>query len=182
VPVEKTRVFGCSTKWSDKREDARKSLEKWDQEPVRLEQLDASGVAKLARNDSEKLLLINVWASFCGPCIAELPELVTMNRMYRRRNFEMITLSIDEPEQKDAALRVLEEAHASSKNYIVHTKSRDELAELLDKQWPGPIPYTLLIAPGGRVIYRAVNEIDPLEVRRAIADHLGRTYASRPAK
>ena len=34
VPVEKTRVFGCSTKWSDKREDARKSLEKWDAEPV----------------------------------------------------------------------------------------------------------------------------------------------------
>ena len=53
------------------------------------------------------------------------------------------------------------------------------LAELLDRQWPGPIPYTLLIAPGGKVIYRAVNQIDPLEVRRTIANHLGRTYASR---
>ncbi len=52
VPVEKTRVFGCSTKWADKREDARKSLEKWDQEPVRLEKLDEAGVAKLARNDT----------------------------------------------------------------------------------------------------------------------------------
>src|SRR5437660_10327916 len=47
VPVEKTRVFGCSTKWADKREDARRSLEKWDQEPVRLEALDEEGVAKL---------------------------------------------------------------------------------------------------------------------------------------
>ncbi len=56
---------------------------------------------------------------------------------------------------------VLEEKHVSSTNYIVHVKSRDELAELLDKQWPGPVPYTLLIAPGGKVLYRAVNEIDP---------------------
>src|SRR5688572_14860604 len=179
VPVEKTRTFGCSTKWSDKREEAKKSLAKWDQEPVRLEKLDAAGVAKLARNDTPKLLVVNVWASFCGPCITELPEFVAMNRMYRRRNFEMITISIDEPEQKDAALKILEEQHVSSTNYLARLKSRDELADLLDKQWPGPIPYTLLIAPGGKVIYRAVNEIDPLEVRRAIVGHLGRTYASR---
>lgn len=182
VPVEKTRTFGCSTKWSDKREEARKSLEKWDQEPVRLEKLDAAGVAKLAKNDTQKLLVVNVWASFCGPCITELPEFVAMNRMYRRRNFEMITISIDEPEQKDAALKILQEHHVSSTNYITQLKSRDELADLLDKQWPGPIPYTLLIAPGGKVIYRAVNEIDPLEVRRAIVGHLGRTYASRTDK
>src|SRR6185295_17306300 len=40
VPVEKTRTFGCSTKWSDKRPDAVKSLEKWDKEPVELKTLD----------------------------------------------------------------------------------------------------------------------------------------------
>ena len=76
VPVEKTRVFGCSTKWSDKREDARKSLEKWDQEPVKLDPLDEAGIAKLVKNDTDKLLVINVWATWCGPCVAELPELV----------------------------------------------------------------------------------------------------------
>jgi thiol-disulfide isomerase/thioredoxin len=120
-----------------------------------------------------------VWASFCGPCITELPEFVAMNRMYRRRNFEMITISIDEPEQKAAALKILEENHVSATNYISDVPNKDQLADLLDKEWPGPIPYTILIAPGGKVIYRATNQIDPLEVRRAIADHLGRTYASR---
>src|SRR4051812_2751691 len=84
-PVATTRVFGCSTKWADKREDARRSLEKWDAEPVGLEPIDDSGVAKLARNDSKKLLVVNLWATWCGPCVAELPELVTMNRMYRGR-------------------------------------------------------------------------------------------------
>src|SRR3954447_11016835 len=50
VPVEKTRVFGCSTKWADKREDAEKSLAKLDAEPVTLEMIDDAGVAKLVKN------------------------------------------------------------------------------------------------------------------------------------
>jgi Thiol-disulfide isomerase and thioredoxins len=45
----------------------------------------------LAANDTKKLRVINVWATSCGPCVAELPEFVTMNRMYRRRDFELIT-------------------------------------------------------------------------------------------
>src|SRR5262245_35921399 len=85
VKGEKTRVFGCSTKWADKREDAERSLAKWDREPVTLERIGEAGVKKLAANDTKKLRVINVWATSCGPCVAELPEFVAMNRMYRRR-------------------------------------------------------------------------------------------------
>ena len=104
VPVETTRVFGCSTKWADKQERARKSLAKWDAEPVTLEPIDEAGVAKLAKNDTEEALLVNLWATWCGPCVAELPEFVTMNRMYRGRNFRLVTISLDEPEKRDEAL------------------------------------------------------------------------------
>jgi len=182
VPVEKTRVFGCSTKWSEKREDARKSLEKWDQEKVELASLDETGVAKLAKNESDKFLLISVWATWCGPCVAELPELTTINRMYRGRNFQLVTLSMDEPEEKEAALKVLREKHVASLNYVSAVATRDKLADSLDKEWDGPIPYTLLIAPGGKIVYRKSGPIDALALRRAIVDVLGRTYASRPTK
>ena len=50
VPVEKTRVFGCSTKWAEKQADARKSLARWDAEPVTLEPIDVAGVAKLVKD------------------------------------------------------------------------------------------------------------------------------------
>jgi thiol-disulfide isomerase/thioredoxin len=176
VPVEQTRVFGCSTKWADKREDAKRALARWDEEPVNLEALDEAGVAKLARNDGNKLLLVNVWATWCGPCVAELPDFVAMNRMYRGRNFRFVTISMDDPEKKEAALKVLREKHVAATNYLLHVKDRDRFADLLDKEWPGPIPYTLLFAPGGKVVYRKDGAIDPLAVRRAVVGYLGRTY------
>jgi peroxiredoxin len=176
VPVATTRVFGCSTKWADKRADARRSLERWDQEPVTVTEIDEAGVAKLARNDTKQLLVLNVWATWCGPCVAELPEFVTMNRMYRRRPFRMVTLSLDDPDKKDAILKVLREQKAALANYVVRTDNRDRLADVLDKAWPGPIPYTLVIAPGGKVLYRASNSIDPLAVKRVIVGYVGRTY------
>ena len=46
VPVEKTKVFGCSIKWSDKRDSAKKSLEKWAKEEVALETIDEKGIAR----------------------------------------------------------------------------------------------------------------------------------------
>jgi peroxiredoxin len=183
VPVEKTRVFGCSTKWADKREDAKKSLAKWNAEEVSLKPIDEPGVAELVRNRGDKFLLVNLWATWCAPCVVELSEFVTMNRMYRGRNFQLVTLNLDDVQEKDAVLKVLRERHVSSTNYIVDIEDRDRFAEVFDKEWPGPLPHTILIAPGGKVVYRATGETDPLEIKRAIVEQLGRTYASKaPAK
>jgi peroxiredoxin len=178
VPVEKTRVFGCSTKWKTKFDDAKKALAKWDAEPVSLSTIDLEGVKKIAANadDGKKLLLVNVWATWCGPCVIELPELVEMNRMYRKRPFEMITISMDEPEKKDLALARLKELKVATTNYLYTGADRDKFMDALDKKWEGPLPHTMLIAPGGKIIYRHTGEIDPLELKKAIVGYIGRTY------
>jgi peroxiredoxin len=176
VAIETTRVPGCSTKWADKQESARQWLAKADAEPVSLEEIDASGVAKLVKNDTKNLLLVNLWATWCGPCVAELPELVEMNRMYRSRAFRLATISLDEPAKRDAALEMLRKNHVSAANYLSKVDGQDKLAEALDKEWPGPVPYTLIVAPGGKVIYRKSGAIEPLEVKRAIVGYLGSTY------
>lgn len=176
IPKATTRVFGCSTKWAEKEADAKKSLAKWDAEPVSVEPIDLDAVAKLAKNDTKNLLVVNLWATWCGPCVAELPELVTINRMYRGRNFRMVTISLDDVAQREAALEVLKKNHVSSTNYILNSSDRDKFAEALDNEWPGPVPYTIVIAPGGKVLYRKTNQIDPLELKRAVVGYLGRTY------
>jgi peroxiredoxin len=175
VPVETTRVFGCSTKWAEKESDARKSIAKWDAEHVAIEPIDLAAVAKIAKNDTNKLTLVNLWATWCGPCVAELPELVTMHRMYRTRHFQLVTISLDELSKQDDALKVLKENHLSAKNFILSSDDRDKFAEALDRDWPGPVPYTVLIAPGGKILYRKTGAIDPLELKRAIVSYVGRT-------
>lgn len=182
VPVEKTRTFGCSTKWSEKRAEALASIEKWNQEPVTLNMLDEATLSKLVKNDTEDLLLINVWASWCAPCVAELPEFVTINRMYRHRNLKVVTISMDEPDDGEKALEILKKKHVACQNYHLAIADRDRFADLLDKDWEGPVPYTLLIAPGSKVLYRKGGEMKPLDVKRAIVKKLGRTYASRKKK
>jgi len=179
VRVPKTRVFGCSTKWSDKRASVKESIEKWNAEPVELKQIDEAGLRELAANKTEKYRLITLWSTTCAPCIAELPEFVTINRMYRRRHFEMYTLTTDPPDRHDAALKVLRNNHVSSTNHIFHSDDRDRLAEALDSQWEGPVPYTILIAPGGRFVRRWKDEVDPAELKTEISNLLGKTYASR---
>ena len=176
VPVEKTRVFGCSIKWSDKRESAAKSLETWAKEPVELRQIDEKGIRELVKNDGKKLRLVNVWATWCGPCVAELPEFVKINRMYRHRDFELVTISADAPEEKDRALEVLKKNQVSATNYLHSGGDKYKLMEVVDEKSPGPVPYTLLIAPGGKVLYRKSGPCEPLAIKKAIVGYLGRTY------
>ncbi len=176
VPVEKTKTFGCSIKWSDKRESATRSLETWAKEEVGLQLVDEKGIRALVKNDGRKLRLINVWATWCGPCVAELPEFVTMNRMYRHRDFELITISANSPEEKDEALAVLKEKQVSASNYLFAGNDKYKLMDAVDEKASGPVPHTILVAPGGKVLYRKSGSCEPLAIKRAIVDYLGRTY------
>jgi peroxiredoxin len=176
VPVVQTKTFGCSIKWADKRVSAKQALEQWNKEEASLNLIDAVGLRALIKNDSNNLLLINIWATWCGPCAAEFPELVTINRMYRQREFEMITISADAPENKDKVLAFLNKQHASFKNYLFQSENKYQLIEAVDKNWPGALPYTLLIAPGGKMLHRQMGRIDPLDMKKKIVGYLGRYY------
>jgi len=125
------------------------------------------------------VVIVNVWATWCAPCIAEMPELVEMNRMYRKRPFELITITMDDMDRKDAGLGVLKAHHVSSKNFIYSGEDKDKLVDSLDKQWEGPPPYTMLVAPGGKIIYRKLGPFDAIELKKKIVEHTGRTYASK---
>jgi peroxiredoxin len=177
VAVPATRVFGCSTKWADKRKSAEESLKKWDKEKATLAVILPGDLKTRLTQKSEKYRLVNVWATWCAPCVAELPELVTIHRMYRNRPFEVITVSADELSAKDAAEKVLDKAHLSAANYILDAKTRDDLFDSVDPEWKGAVPYTALIDPAGKVIHRIHDTFEPQKLKRVIADHLGRTYA-----
>ncbi|MDI6400973.1 redoxin domain-containing protein [Balneolaceae bacterium ANBcel3] len=177
IEVKQTPAFGCSIKWKWDDAWARQLEQEWAEAPVSVEAIDVEGIKELVANDSEKLRLINVWATWCGPCVIEFPYLVEMDRMYRGRDFEFISLSVDEPNTKQRVLRFLENQEASNKNYLFDSRNKYDLIEAVDPKWEGALPHTILVAPGGELVARYVGAIDPLTVRRDIIEYLGRYFA-----
>ena len=191
VTVAQTTVMGCSTKWNSNKADIAKADEKWNAEPVELATIDAAGVAALAKNSSNRLRLINVWATWCAPCVAEFPGLVSLSRRLGNRDFELVTISMDDPQMQSQAKKFLEKQHAAppgrlkrllksegrdAVNFLYTGASTDDLVEALDPEWPGPLPHTVVIAPGGKIIYRHNGPVDAAELQAKIVETLGAYY------
>ena len=179
VAVPVTKTFGCSVKWSWKNEYNAKLAEEWAALPVELKDLDLKSVEALVKNEGTgKLRLINVWATWCGPCVQELPEFINIDRMYRERDFEFITISMDQPDKKGKALERLKKLQASNANYIFTDKDKYALIEKIDPKWQGALPYTLLVEPGGKIVYGKQGTINSQELKKIIVENklIGRYY------
>ena len=194
VPVPKTRAHGCSTKWADKRHAVKQFEAEFREKAVTLETLDAKSAATLRANEKTgKVRMINLWASWCGPCVAEMPSLVAIGRQFETRGFDLVTISLDDAGASAKALKLLQQNHADlprmteasvkeegrTTNNYHWTGDPDALAEILDPDWSGALPHTLLISEDGEILSRHTGEIDPDQLRREIIAHLGRFYTPK---
>jgi len=163
-----TKVFGCSTKWAWKMEGTNKLYKEWSELPVNLEEIGPDSIKAVVSNNSDKIRMINIWATWCGPCVVEFPDLVIIDRIYRSRQFEFVSINTDNLSKKESVLKFLKKQEASNKNYIYQGENVYDLIEAIDPQWQGAIPYTLIVEPGGNVIYRMQGSIDMIPVRKLI--------------
>ena len=173
-----TKVFGCSIKWAWKTEWKDKVDTEWTEKPVTLEKIEKKGITDLMMNNSSKLRLINIWATWCGPCVIEYPELININRMYYNRDFEFVSISADKPENREKVQEFLKSRHSAVQNYIFNGHDKYTLIDIVDPEWDGSLPYSILIEPGGKIVYSVAGPVDLLELKRAIMDNplMGRYY------
>jgi len=167
-PVTKTKVVGCSVKWAGKADSVKAFMDQLAAEPVSLEPADAGALRALRQGHPDKLRLVNFWATWCPPCQTEFDQLVTIHRMYRHRDFELVTVSLNRPDEEKAVLAFLKKKQASNRNLIFATEDKEKLINAFDPDWPGQVPCTVLIAPDGKILYREIDTLDALAVRRAI--------------
>jgi peroxiredoxin len=172
VAVAKTPTVGCSTKWLYKEASQAKEMHEIESEPVALKVSSLDDLKGLRKNPTGKLLLVNFWATWCGPCTAEMPEIQKMYRMYRHRPFDVVTVATNYPDEQEAVLAFLKKQHASTKNYVFGGTDTYADAAAFDPQWNAADPYTVLIAPDGNVLYKYQGAIVPIEVRRTILKNL----------
>ncbi len=176
VAVKHTGVFGCSTKWKEKQASRLEALRKIESQPVQLEMASAADLKALRANSTGKTLLVSFWATWCGSCIHEFPDFEDSFRMYGLRDLELVTVAANMPDEKNSVQRVLEKMHATSRNLLFASDDTAALQAAFDPTWESAVPYTVLIAPNGKILYRKQGSVDILEMRRTILANLPSDY------
>jgi peroxiredoxin len=172
--VAQTKTFGCSVKWSGKEEELKAYEKKLAEEPVSLELIDVAGMKQLRQGEGAKLRLVNFWATWCGPCVTEFPDIVELHHMYRNREFEIVTVSANEPDERAEVLKFLQKKHASMRNVLFSSSDKYAMLEAFDPEMKGNIPYTALLSAKGEILYKVEGPIEPLRVKQEILKALGR--------
>lgn len=195
VAVELTKPHGCSTKWREKHVKHVALETSWTKIPVVLDRADASVIAALRANKTEKYRLVNVWATWCAPCVEEFPSIVAISRKFDMRDFEVITISMDDPKQAARAEAFLVKQGAGltkrkqdsvnkegrkTNHYLYEGANQDAMFAALDKDAPGPLPHTVLIAPGGEILWRQNGIIDPAVAINKIVSAMTPYYQPAP--
>jgi cytochrome c biogenesis protein CcmG/thiol:disulfide interchange protein DsbE len=131
----------------------------------------ASGAPIKLGNYSGKVLLVNLWATWCGPCRMETPELVRLHKAFQSRGVEMIGLSTENP---DASARSVSEfVREFNVDYQIGW-AKPEVAQIM-MQGRSSIPQSFIIARDGRVVRRFIGfnpETTPTQLKEALEQAL----------
>jgi thiol-disulfide isomerase/thioredoxin len=176
VTVTHTGVFGCSTKWAEKSAQRVAALHKIDEQPITVDMATADDLKKLRENSSKRMTLISFWATWCGSCIDEFADLEDTYLMYKVRDFDLVTVSANMPDEKEGVLRMLKKKRATSKNLLFNSADTEALQKAFDPSWESAVPYTILLDANGKVLYKNLGSVDILELRRTILANMPSDY------
>jgi thiol-disulfide isomerase/thioredoxin len=141
-------------------------------EPISVSLATTTALTSLRHNPTGKVLLVNFYATWCGPCVTEFPDLMATNRMYRSRQFSFTTVSSNVPDEEPQVLKFLQKMNASTNNLLYGSDDIYAMQAAFDPELGAAVPVTVLLAPNGDVLFHEQGEIDLMEIRRAILANL----------
>jgi thiol-disulfide isomerase/thioredoxin len=116
-----------------------------------LRSATAAQVLEAARAPGAKAALINVWATWCQPCVEEFPDLVKLHRAYGDRGLRLVLVSADFEDQRDSVLAFLKKQGASFPSFLKDQKDEDFI-DGIDARWSGALPASFVLDASGRIV------------------------------
>jgi thiol-disulfide isomerase/thioredoxin len=95
-------------------------------------------------------LVINFWATWCGPCVREIPYFVRADTMLKGENVRFVFVSFDDVTEQKKAARFIKKTGLPGTQYLISSYNPDSLFEKVDPKWGGVIPYTVVIDASGK--------------------------------
>ncbi|MBX6420818.1 MAG: TlpA family protein disulfide reductase [Nevskia sp.] len=136
--------------------------------PADLQFTDLDGHAYRLDHWRGKLLLVNFWATWCTPCLHEIPQLVKLQKKFADRGLQIIGPAVDDPDSVRSMVRPL------GIDYPVMTGTPDDMIGIMEKlgNGPGGLPFSILVSPDGKILERRLGEFTPAELESLLRKYL----------
>jgi thiol-disulfide isomerase/thioredoxin len=166
--------ISCTEKTHDKEQNT--IIDKSVQQRKLIQHVDSigkSGLEQLITNRKGKTLFLNIWATWCVPCIEEFPDIVKLSEKFKNSDLEVIGISVDYPDEVNTKIvPFLLKQKVPYKVYVSDFKKDEDLINTLNVKWSGALPATFIFDKQGVQRYMLVgkgtydkfkNEIEKLE-------------------
>jgi thiol-disulfide isomerase/thioredoxin len=133
-----------------------------------LTRVDEGNYRKLLAAHKGKVLLVDFWATWCSPCLEELPLLADMQKRLGPKGFQLVTISCDEPEAEEQAAATLEKFQVSGTAYLKEAADDGKFIDLVDPKWRGALPALFLYDRQGKLTGSFIGETKMATLEAAI--------------
>lgn len=131
---------------------------------VELEVYDFDGLEPLLNKQGDKVYVVNFWATWCAPCLKELPHFEKLNANYREKNVEVLLVSLDFPFNYDKKLKpFIKEHNLQSKVVALDDTDMNSWMPKISEEWTGAIPITIIYNKDKRQFYERTFTYNELE-------------------
>jgi thiol-disulfide isomerase/thioredoxin len=121
---------------------------------IQLDILDFNGLEPYLTRTDEKTYVVNFWATWCAPCVKELPHFEELNANYKDKNVEVILVSLDFPQQYEKNLKpFIKKYDLQSKILVLDDIDMNTWIPKVNENWDGAIPVTIIYNKNKRIFY-----------------------------
>ena len=129
-----------------------------------LEIYDFEGLRPFLKTNTDKIYIVNFWATWCAPCVKELPYFEAINAAYRNKNVEVLLVSLDFPKKYDSHVKPFIKKHKlKSKVVALNDMDSNTWIPAINPDWSGAIPATLIFNKNKRQFYEQTFTYEELE-------------------
>jgi thiol-disulfide isomerase/thioredoxin len=134
-----------------------------------LTPVNEAAVQKIVSANKGKVTVVNFWATWCGPCRKEMPDLIALEKKLAPKGVKLLLISADEDSDEAKAGQFLGSLKASQPWYIKKAADDDKFINSIDPKWSGALPATFIYDRSGKRVKSFFGEVEMKQIEAAVA-------------